>query len=99
MSQLMTRAQHMQWAKDRALAYLQPKQNNWLGKLSQRLRHATVPLAQAEEVIDAWNSLVSDLGKHPQTSAHAAIMTGAVRLAAGDLRTVETMRAYIEGFS
>jgi hypothetical protein len=58
-----------------------------------------VPLAQADQVIDAWNSFVSDLGKHPQTSAHAGVLAGAVRLAGGDLRTVEAMRAYIEGFN
>jgi hypothetical protein len=93
-----TRAQHLEWAKDRALAYLQPRQNNWLGWLYQRIRHATVPLAEADQVIDAWNSFVSDMGKHPQTTAHASIMVGAVRLASGQLSTVEAMRAYIQGF-
>jgi hypothetical protein len=95
----MTRAEHLKWAKDRALAYLQPSQNNWFGNLAQRIRHTTVPLAQADQVIDAWNSFVSDMGKHPQTSAHAGIVAGAVRLAGGDLRTVDTMRDFIKGFN
>jgi hypothetical protein len=92
-----TRAEHLQWAKDRALAYLEPKKTDPLGRLGQRLRHAVVPMSEAEQVIDAWNSFVSDLGKHSETQGHTAIMLGSMQVLSGHLRTVGAMREFIQG--
>jgi len=92
-----TRADHMQWAKDRALAYLEPQKTNPLAQLGQRIRHAVVPMAEAEQVIDAWNSFVSDMGKHPETQGHSAILLGSMQVLSGHLRTVGAMREFIQG--
>jgi hypothetical protein len=95
----MTRAEHLQWAKERALEYLTPRKDNALGKIGQRIRHAVVPMAEAEQVIDAWNSLVSDLGKHPETQGHTGILLGTLQVLGGHLGTVESMRNYINDFN
>jgi hypothetical protein len=92
-----TRAEYLQWAKDRALAFLKPKQNDFFGRLSQRLRHTLVPLAEADQVIDAWDSLVSDLAKHPELVAHPAIMAGTLGMLDKSLRTVGRMQEFING--
>jgi hypothetical protein len=51
----------------------------------------------ADQVNEAFSSLVSDLSKHDGTRYHTAIELGAMQLFAGQLRTPEAMRDFIEG--
>lgn len=51
------------------------------------------------EVTDAWGSMASDLGKHPETRNHAAIPLGMMMLVGGHLSTAHVMRRFIEGFN
>jgi hypothetical protein len=61
--------------------------------------------ARAREYLDAgdrlnaWGSLVSDLGKHEETQGHPGVELGMGLLLLGDLATVEAMRRFIEGFN
>jgi len=73
---LTTRAEHLQWCKDRALAELDP-----------------------DGVPQAWASMCSDLGKHPETENHAAIELGMLMLISGHLSTTKQMRDFINGFN
>ena len=72
----MTRAEHLQWAKDRAIEYV-----------------------DAGDVINAFASLASDLGKHAETAGHAAIGLGVMLMATGGLSTPVEMREFINGFN
>lgn len=99
MTSAVTRADHLQQAKDRALAHLEPKQPTFFGRLSQKLRHRLVPMAETDQVLDAWQSLIDDLGRHPLTQAHPDIMVGTVQMLDGSLRTVSAMRTFILAIS
>jgi hypothetical protein len=46
----------------------------------------------------AFASMGSDLGKHPETANHAGIRLGMMMLMSGRLSTAEEMRKFIEGF-
>ena len=70
-----TRAEHLAWCKQRALAYVD------MGDTQQ-----------------AFASMGSDLGKHPETANHSAIQLGMMMLMAGHLTTPAEMRKFIEGF-
>lgn len=48
---------------------------------------------------DAFASMASDLGKHPETREHAAIELGMMLLMGGHLATEADMRRFIEGFN
>lgn len=48
---------------------------------------------------NAFASMVSDLGKHPETAGHAGIMLGTMQLMGGMLSTPVEMRKFIEGFN
>ena len=68
-----------------------------------RTTHLTWCKTRALEYVDAGDlssafvSLISDLGKHPETRNHAAGDVGTVLLMAGQLGTVSQMREFIEG--
>lgn len=47
--------------------------------------------------MNAWASMVSDLGKHPETKTHAAIELGGMLLLGGHNTNVQDMREFIEG--
>ncbi len=47
----------------------------------------------------ALTSMISDLGKHPETANHFAIELGMMMLMAGHLGTQEEMRDFIDGFN
>ena len=47
---------------------------------------------------DALASMLSDLGKHPDTNGHTAISLGVMMAAAGQLDNDDEMRKFIEGF-
>ncbi len=72
----MDRSEHLQWCKDRALAYVDD------GKLP-----------------DAIGSMLSDLGKHPETAKHVAIGLTGMLMFGGYLNEVDEVRRHIEGFN
>lgn len=72
----LSRAEHLQWCKDRALQYV-----------------------DAGDIENAYASLASDLGKHPETEGHAAIGFGIMMLMSGQLSTADQMRRFINGFN
>lgn len=47
---------------------------------------------------EAFMSMVSDLGKHPETEGHIAIELGMMQLMGGFLSTPDAMRNFINGF-
>jgi hypothetical protein len=51
------------------------------------------------DVNQAFASMGSDLGKHPETANHIAIQLGTMMLIAGTLSTPAEMRKFIEGFN
>lgn len=61
--------------------------------------------ARALEYVDrgnldaAWTSMLSDLGKHPETRGHAAIELGSMMMFTGNLNQPQQMRDFIEGFN
>lgn len=72
----MTRSEHLQWCKERALEYV-----------------------DAGDLTNAYASIASDLGKHPETENHAAITLGMMLMMSGKLSTEHEMRKFIEGFN
>jgi hypothetical protein len=50
------------------------------------------------DVQQAFASMGSDLGKHPETANHAGIRLGMMMLMSGRLGSPEEMRKFIEGF-
>lgn len=71
-----TRAEHLQWCKDRALEY-----------------------ADVGDLLNAFASMVSDLGKHRETAGHVGIKLGTMEFMGGFLNTPDRMRHWIEGFN
>lgn len=71
-----TRAEHLQWCKDRALAYIE------IGDVNQ-----------------AFTSMVSDIGKHPETKDHMAIEVGMMLVMQGLLKDPRKMGEFIRGFN
>lgn len=53
----------------------------------------------AGNLMEAYSSMASDLGKHPETAGHSAIQLGTMLLVGGQLNTSKTMRDFIEGFN
>lgn len=51
------------------------------------------------DLTSAYGSMVSDLGKHPDTKDHGAVQLGMMLLVAGHLKTAPDMRRFIEGFN
>jgi hypothetical protein len=74
----MTREEHLQWAKDRALEY-----------------------ADQGDAGLAMNSLIQDLGAHPETEASVSIVVElmAPLVITGNLRSPHEIRRFIEGFN
>jgi hypothetical protein len=72
----MTRAEHLEWCKTRALAYV-----------------------DAGDTKNAFASMTSDLGEHPETANHGAIQLGMMLLMGGQLSTPKQVRDYITGFN
>ena len=52
----------------------------------------------AGDLTSAFNSMASDLGKHPETANHIGIQLGMMEMLSGRLRTIAEMRKFIEGF-
>jgi hypothetical protein len=72
----MTRAEHLAWCKQRALAYV-----------------------DAGDVQQAFTSMASDLGKHPETANVDIQMLGMSLMMSGHLDTPDKMRDWINGFN
>lgn len=53
----------------------------------------------AGDMRNAYASMASDLGKHPDTANHSAIGLGMALLASGHLNSATEMRKFIEGFN
>ncbi len=51
------------------------------------------------DVNQAFASMGSDLGKHPETANHSAIQLGIMMLMGGHLSTPDKMREFINGFN
>lgn len=70
-----------------------------------RMEHMAWCKKRALEYVDqgdnqqAFASMMSDLGKHPETQGHAAIHLGMMTLMTGKLDTTHEMRKFIEGFN
>lgn len=54
---------------------------------------------EAGDVNQAFSSMASDLGKHPETEGHVAIQLGMMMLLGGHLSHPEKMRDFIKGFN
>jgi hypothetical protein len=72
----MTRSEHLEWAKKRAVEYL-----------------------ANGDLLSAFLSMVSDLGKHDELCNHPAITLGTQMQIGGHLKTPEKMRDFINGFN
>ncbi len=110
MPEHMTRAEHLKWAKDRALAYLNPPQvaskesNGRDGGIitvtADGQRHSSWPPPVAKkQLADACASILSDLRKHPEIDSSAADMVFAMETLSGGMNTVEKVRHFIEGIN
>jgi len=71
-----TRAEHLDWCKQRALEYVR------IGDNAQ-----------------AFSSMTSDLGKHPETANHTALELGLLLLMNGHLDRPGEMEEFIRGFN
>jgi len=58
-----------------------------------------IEYVDAGDVQQAYASMVSDLGKHPETREHAAIALGMALLMKGYLDSQTKMRDFINGFN
>lgn len=72
---MTTRSDHLAWAKQRALEYV-----------------------DAGRPADALSSLISDLGKHPETKGHVGIELTGMLAMGGFLNDASEVRRHIEGF-
>ena len=70
-----------------------------------RAEHVAWCKRQALEYVDqgdpanALMSMLSDLGKHPDTARHTGIALTMMLLRAGSLTTVDDVRRHIDGFN
>lgn len=51
------------------------------------------------DLTNAYASMTSDLGKHPETAGHSKIQLGMMLMMKGNLKTQDEMRRFIEGFN
>jgi hypothetical protein len=54
---------------------------------------------EAGDLDQAFASMASDLGKHPDTESHMGIQLGMMELISGHLNSADKMRRFIEGFN
>ena len=72
----MTRQEHLDWCKERALEYV-----------------------DMNDLQQAYASMMSDLGKHPETFGHPAMELMIQLMMSGKLDTAYEMRKFINGFN
>jgi len=51
------------------------------------------------DTLDAFASMMSDMGKHKETAGHKALEMGTMLLLGGHLSTDQQMKKFIEGFN
>lgn len=51
------------------------------------------------DIKNAYGSMVSDLGKHPETAGHSGIELGMMMLMGGHLNSAPEMEKFIDGFN
>lgn len=85
----MTRKEHLDWCKKRALKYL----------LEKNSKNSLVPCATKKDLQNAWNSIISDLDKHSETAEHSAIQLGEMLIMSGHLSTAQEMAKFIDDFN
>jgi hypothetical protein len=106
----MTRAEHLQWAKNRALAYLNPPalaavETNASYRHEARIYKAVdgrefkswPPPVSGKQLADACASFLSDLRKHPEIDPSAADMVFAIEAFTGGMNTVQKVADFING--
>lgn len=54
---------------------------------------------ERDDLTNAYGSIVSDLGKHPDTQGHAGIELGMMLMISGHLSSKPDMKKFIEGFN
>ena len=64
-----------------------------------RCKQRALEYVEAGDLQQAFASMTSDLGKHPETFRHSAIQLGMMMLMDGQLGTEQKMRNFIEGFN
>ena len=73
--------------------------------MKTRAEHLAWCKQRANEYVDrgelqnAYASMASDMGKHPETAEHSAINLGMQLMRSGLLGTSEKMRNFIDGFN
>ncbi|PYI81706.1 MAG: hypothetical protein DME26_19380 [Verrucomicrobia bacterium] len=88
----MTRDEHLEWAKRRALEYVEAARYEQVATRYERVR---------ELLLAAFTSLGSDLAKHPELQNHKGIDLGMALIMIPDstyLSSPEVMKHFIEGF-
>lgn len=65
----------------------------------QWCKDRAIEYVKAGDVSQAFASFSSDMGKHPETAEHAALLLGSQLLFAGHLNTVVEMEKWILGFN
>ena len=76
MPETMTREEHLNWCKLRALGYV-----------------------DNGDCSNAVASMMSDIGKHPETANHVGIQLGMSLGMGGHMNSTEETRKWIEGFN
>lgn len=104
---MLNRAEHLKWAKDRALAYLAPvevtsttttaKGERTYGFADGRIGRENPPPVSKWQLRDACASFLSDLRKHPEIDPSAASMVYAIEVMSGGLNTEQKVRDFING--
>lgn len=69
------------------------------GEHLQWCKDRALEYVERGDLPQAWSSMASDLGKHPETKNHPAIELGTMLIANGHNNTKEEMRKFILGFN
>jgi hypothetical protein len=81
------------------------KMTQRLAQQVTRAEHLAWCKQRALEYVDrgdtqqAFASMASNLGKHPETAGHSALQLGMMLLMGGHLNSPQKMREFIEGFN
>lgn len=62
-------------------------------------KQRAIEYCDAGDIKNAWASMASDLGKHPETQGHIGIELGMVQVMTGMIRTPQQMKDFINGFN
>lgn len=65
----------------------------------QWAKNRALEYVKAGDLNNAWASMASDLGKHPELENHAGINLGMMMFMSGHLNTSQEMEKFINGFN